>query len=94
MTDLTDHRPKEIKEVVSQVDGDEANESKEVLTMISGIYTPETYANRILKSVRIVGQVASQLRHSKVSPENIARKWNIGLDHAKDTLRVTTQKGI
>jgi hypothetical protein len=94
VTDLTDHRPKEINEVVSQGDGDETNESKEVLTTISGIYTSETYATRILKSVRIVEQVASQSRHSKVSPENIARKWNIGLDRAKDTLRVTTQKGI
>jgi hypothetical protein len=38
--------------------------------------------------------VASKTRHSKVSPEHLSRAWNIGLDRAKDTLRVTTQKGI
>ena len=30
----------------------------------------------------------------KVSPEELARKWNIGLQTAKDTLKVTTQIGI
>jgi hypothetical protein len=33
-------------------------------------------------------------RHSKVMPEQLSRKWNIGLQTANDTLRVTTQKGI
>jgi len=33
-------------------------------------------------------------RHSKVGPEELARKWNIGLQTAKDTLDVTTQHGV
>ena len=33
-------------------------------------------------------------RHSKVAPEEVARKLNIGLQTAKDTLKVTTQAGI
>ena len=33
-------------------------------------------------------------RHSKVGPEELSRKWNIGLQTAKDTLEVTTQHGI
>ena len=29
-------------------------------------------------------------RHSKVRPEELSRKWNLGLQMAKDTLEVTT----
>ena len=38
--------------------------------------------------------IISNNRHSKVSPEELARKWNIGIQTAKDTLKVTTQQGI
>jgi hypothetical protein len=33
-------------------------------------------------------------RRSRVSPELLSQRWGIGLDIAKDTLKVTTQKGI
>jgi hypothetical protein len=33
-------------------------------------------------------------RHSKVTPEELSRKWNIGLQTAKDTLQATTQYGV
>jgi hypothetical protein len=33
-------------------------------------------------------------RHSSVTFENLSRKWNIGLETAKRTLQVTTQRGI
>ena len=33
-------------------------------------------------------------RHSKAMWEEQASKWNIGIQTAKDTLRVTTQRGI
>jgi hypothetical protein len=33
-------------------------------------------------------------RHSKVGPEELSRKWNIGLQTAKDTLDATTQHGV
>ena len=32
--------------------------------------------------------------HSKVGAEELARKWNVGLQTAQDTLRATTQMGI
>jgi hypothetical protein len=38
--------------------------------------------------------VLSLDRHSKVSPEELSRKWGCGLETAKRTLKVTTQKGI
>ena len=33
-------------------------------------------------------------RHSSVTPENLARMWSIGIETAKQTLHVTTQKDI
>ncbi len=33
-------------------------------------------------------------RHSSVTFENLSRKWNISLEAAKQTLQVTTQRGI
>jgi hypothetical protein len=33
-------------------------------------------------------------RHSKVGPEELSRKWNIGLETAKAALDVTTQHGV
>jgi hypothetical protein len=40
---------------------------------------------------RKVRSIISNERHSKVTPEEIARKWSIGIQTAKDTVRVTTQ---
>ena len=33
-------------------------------------------------------------RHSSISFENLSRKWQIGLETAKRTLQVTTQRGV
>ena len=32
--------------------------------------------------------------HLKIGPEELSRKWNIGLQTAKDTLTATTQHGV
>jgi hypothetical protein len=32
--------------------------------------------------------------HSKITPEELSRKWNTGSDTAKKTLQVTTQHGV
>jgi hypothetical protein len=93
-TDLTDHIPKDIKSMTSTGDTDMFAESNQVLGGISSIYSHTMLTNRVTQSVRKIAQVASKTRHSKVSPEHLSRAWNIGLDRAKDTLRVTTQKGI
>ena len=80
------------------------------LTKISGVYSEKEFCNRLISAVNIAttyredvdqrederkasGVITSE-RHSKVTPEELARKWNVGLQTAKDTLRVTTQKGI
>jgi hypothetical protein len=93
-TDLTDHIPKEINALVRQDGLIMVAESDQILIDISPIYSHRMMTNRVMQSVRVVSQVASKTRHSKVTPEHLARAWNIGLDRAKETLRVTTQKGI
>ena len=43
---------------------------------------------------RLASEMASKTRHSVLTPEEVSRKFNIGIEKAKDTLKVTTQKGI
>jgi len=43
---------------------------------------------------RWLKEVVSNDRHTAISAENLAKKWNIGLGTASQTLRVTTQKGV
>jgi len=80
------------------------------LGKISPVHNVKSFCTRIISSVRIAttyredidqqddkrkaGGVITNDRHSKVTPEELARKWNIGLDTAKKTLDVTTQEGI
>ena len=80
------------------------------LGKISSAYIEREFCERLIGSVNIatayrkdideweeqkkVSSIITNDRHSKVSPEELARKWNIGLQTAKDTLKVTTQIGI
>ena len=74
------------------------------------VYDAQNFCKRLISSVNIamayrddldaweehrkVSSVISNDRHSRVTPEEVARKWNIGLETAKNTLRVTMQHGI
>ena len=42
---------------------------------------------------RIVAAITGT-KHTNVTPESLARLWNVGIETAKATLRVTTQQGI
>jgi hypothetical protein len=92
--DLQSHVQKEVKQVETRHSATVENESERVLGTISSIYSVEIMTRRIQETVCVVSQVASQTRHSKLSPEHLARTWNIGLNRAKDTLQVTMQQGI
>ena len=59
---------------------------------VSSLLTPDGI-NSELASIPRVRQVESS-RHSAVTAESISRKWKIGLESARATLRVTTQQGI
>ena len=43
---------------------------------------------------RTMSKVIANTRHSVITAEHIARTFNIGLNKAKETLRVTTKKGV
>ena len=47
-----------------------------------------------ISNERIVASVTTTDKHSSVTPENISRKWRVGLESAKKTLQVTTQTGV
>ena len=42
----------------------------------------------------IISEVASKTRHSRHTPEEVSRKFDIGIERVKETIKVTTQKGI
>ena len=64
--------------------------------------TTRTFCHRLIGAVNIATafrqdqdiSVVTTDRHSKVGPEELARKWNIGLQTAKETLACTTQHGV
>jgi hypothetical protein len=80
------------------------------LGKLSETLNKKTFCKRLIGSVNVgmayrndVDEVIKKLkesgvlmmdRHSKVGPEELSRKWNIGLQMAKDTLDVTTQHGV
>jgi Mg2+/Co2+ transporter CorC len=80
------------------------------LGKISCVYNPKDFCERLVSAVNIattyrndvdqweserkVSSVITNDRHSKFTAEELARKWNIGIQTAKDTIQVTTQRGI
>ena len=54
----------------------------------------ERFTQDEFRSPTTIGAVVSKQRHSVITPKHIAKTWNVGLDTAKRTLQVTTQKGI
>ena len=77
-------------------------ESDCMLAQISVALTQQSLLPAIVACLRCTGNeneaavsaVNTKSRHSSVTPEELARKWRIGLQTAKDTLKVTTQNGI
>ena len=66
-----------------------------VLASISDSLVEERMAQQLISSVNVkTSQLVSNTRHSKVTPEHLSRTWNVGLDTAKKTLKMTTQSGI
>jgi hypothetical protein len=87
----------------------DAHESDIVLASVSSTLTMETMLPRILSSIRVatylpqnpqedddrkISAVGSKTRHSDVTPEELSRKWRVGIDTARQTLKVTTQLGV
>ncbi|KAI2503235.1 Reverse transcriptase (RNA-dependent DNA polymerase) [Fragilaria crotonensis] len=73
------------------------------LAQISSVYCSQALAEmmnqqRYLGSTQVDIPAArtfiSSNRHPQVTSENLSERWNIGLQQAKQTLQVTTQKGV
>ena len=64
-----------------------------LLAGISTALTDETLLPRIIDNVHIAN-TKSKNRHCDISPESLSQKLRIGLNTARDTLKVTTQQGI
>jgi hypothetical protein len=80
------------------------------LGAISCIYNSKDFCERIISMVNIatvhcndfdntdgnreISSIISNERHSKATAEELAHKWNVRIQTAKDTIRVTTQRGI
>ena len=64
-----------------------------LLSGISTALTDETLLPRIIDSIHIAN-TTSRNRHCNISPESLSEKLQIGLNTARDTLKVTTQHGI
>ena len=71
---------------------------KAIAKMISAVNVhsvrPRNTGKRVAHGPRTMKKVIANTRHSVITPEHIARTFNIGLNKAKETLRVTTQKGV
>jgi hypothetical protein len=54
---------------------------------------PDDFAQRLQRTV-IVSSAKTESRGSVISPQELSRRWGIGLETAKKTLTVTTQRGV
>ena len=45
-------------------------------------------------NTRIAAEVVSNSRHSAITPERVSQVFGVGLNTAKQTIAVTTQKGV
>ena len=77
------------------------------LSSISECFCPSTFAQRLIESVHVesrqdidttdnrsAAEVVSNTRHSVITPERVSQVFGVGLNTAKQTIAVTTQKGI
>ncbi len=63
--------------------------------LIGSVNVPMAYHDNVDKAMEICkASVLTLDWHSKVGPEELSRKWNIGLEMAKATLDMTTQHGV
>ena len=78
-------------------------EVETVLGDLSSTYNEQDFCKRLISKVQVATTYQDQQatcaavgtdRHSKVGPEELSRKWGVGLQTAKDTMKATTQAGI
>jgi hypothetical protein len=89
---------------------EEYGEVEHELGKISSMYSIKNFCECLIGAVNIattyradinkvevcrkVAGVITNDQHSNMTPKELSRKWNIGIQTAKDTLGVTTQHGV
>jgi hypothetical protein len=107
LTSETEWNPHTVRLASTQsVEAEVIHQSDELhpgLSQISSIYCFSEMAENIQQSRSISAMqpdlpghktFVSKQRHSAVTPEQLSERWNIGLNQAKQTIKVTTQRGV
>ena len=68
------------------------SDTSQVLLFISPFFHDESLLHQITSRIHISGVKTGGSKC--ISPETLARRWNIGLDTAKRTIRANTQRGV
>ena len=98
---------RQVKSVSRQV---RFGQVEQKLMKISSTFEKITFCKRLIGKVNIasnyredvngwtenrrVSSIDSNDRHSQIGPEELAKKWNVGIQTSKDTLDVKTQHGV
>jgi hypothetical protein len=105
--DLTGPRFKEEEKFIQMANIVRLNNSYETDMMLGSIsdeLVPERFIQKAIASVNVhpMGMNTIKAKYERyctvsevasITPEHMARTWNIGVEMAKETLKVTTQKG-
>jgi hypothetical protein len=105
--DLTGPRLKEEEKYIQMANIVRLNNSYETDMMLGSIsdeLVPERFIQKAIASVNVhpMGMNTIKAKYERyctvsevasITPEHMARTWNIGVEMAKETLKVTTQKG-
>lgn len=67
-----------------------------MLSSISPALTDFTMLPALISQVHVanVSSITSDTRHSSISPDNLASKWKVSLETARNTLHATTQHAV
>lgn len=92
----------EYKRIVSSVqllDERPVCQDELILTNISAAYSDRCMLKHLVAEIRIppartVSSLTSKTRHSSITPDQLATKWRISIETARNTLKCTTQAGV
>jgi hypothetical protein len=71
-----------------------SDERKASRTILNLSLPDDPIVTKYMEERKASSILVSNKRHSIATPEDLARLWNIGIQKAKETVRVTTKKSI
>jgi hypothetical protein len=74
------------------------SQSSAILSDVTNTLNDDQFATDLAKDVKVtyssIASTSTGPKQAKLTAPELSRKWNIGLEAAKRTLKVTTQRGI